>query len=156
MNMAFFLLITLPFMFRASEQAGPALTAGVLHMTNNYRAVLLTSVLGLIFCLSACQPAVDTAANPTTAPAPAAQFNWFEYQGLDPLFAEPLPQGTYQNPVLAGFFPDPSITRNGDDYYMTVSSFTYTPGLPILHSRDLVNWQLTGVTRYFRPYAALS
>ncbi|HEY0924290.1 glycoside hydrolase family 43 protein [Rheinheimera pacifica] len=118
-------------------------------MTNNYRAVLQQSVLGLIFCLSACQPAVDTAANNTTAtvpaPAPAAaQFNWFEYQGLDPLFAEPLPQGTYQNPVLAGFFPDPSITRNGDDYYMTVSSFTYTPGLPILHSRDLVNWQLIG------------
>lgn len=75
-------------------------------MTNNYRAVLLTSVLGLIFCLSACQPAVDTTANHTTAtvPAPAAaQFNWFEYQGLDPLFAEPLAQGTYQNPVLAGF-----------------------------------------------------
>jgi xylan 1,4-beta-xylosidase len=44
--------------------------------------------------------------------------------------------------VLAGFFPDPSIIRNGDDYYMTVSSFTHTPGLPILHSRDLVNWQL--------------
>lgn len=120
-------------------------------MTNNYRTVLQQSVLGLIFCLSACQPAVDTAANhtPTPKPAPvpataAAQFNWFEYQGLDPLFAEPLAQGTYQNPVLAGFFPDPSITRNGDDYYMTVSSFTYTPGLPILHSRDLVNWQLIG------------
>lgn len=101
--------------------------------------------LGLICCLSACQPAPETGQQ-TAAPATplSAQFDWFDYQGLDPVFAAPVPQGQYQNPVLAGFFPDPSITRNGDDYYMTVSSFTYTPGLPILHSRDLVNWQIVG------------
>ena len=50
----------------------------------------------------------------------------------------------YQNPVLPGFHPDPSICRVGDDYYLTVSSFEYFPGLPIYHSRDLVNWKQIG------------
>ncbi|MEH8016624.1 glycoside hydrolase family 43 protein [Rheinheimera muenzenbergensis] len=112
-------------------------------MQNPFYSMLL--LLGLICGLSACQPAPETAQQTTAAAQPlSAQFDWFAYQGLDPVFAAPVPQGQYQNPVLAGFFPDPSITRNGDDYYMTVSSFTYTPGLPILHSRDLVNWQIVG------------
>jgi xylan 1,4-beta-xylosidase len=46
----------------------------------------------------------------------------------------------YVNPVLAGFYPDPSICRVGDDYYMVTSSFAYYPGLPVFHSKDLVNW----------------
>ena len=52
--------------------------------------------------------------------------------------------GTYLNPVLAGDYSDPDVLRVGDDYYLTASSFTNLPGLPILHSRDLVNWQLIG------------
>ncbi|MGL6159137.1 glycoside hydrolase family 43 protein [Microbulbifer sp.] len=71
-------------------------------------------------------------------------FDWFEYRGMDPLFEGVLAKGEYQNPVAAGFFPDPSIARRGDDYYMAHSSFAYVPGLPILHSRDLVNWRLLG------------
>lgn len=51
---------------------------------------------------------------------------------------------TFQNPVLSGFYPDPSICRVGDDYYMVTSSFVYFPGLPIFHSRDLVNWEQIG------------
>ena len=50
----------------------------------------------------------------------------------------------YQNPILPGFHPDPSICRVGADYYMTVSSFEYFPGLPVYHSRDLVNWRQIG------------
>jgi beta-xylosidase len=50
--------------------------------------------------------------------------------------------GTYRNPVLAGDYSDPDVLRVGDDYYLTASSFSNVPGLPILHSRDLVNWQL--------------
>lgn len=53
-------------------------------------------------------------------------------------------QATYTNPVLAGFYPDPSICRAGEDYYMTTSTFSYFPGLPIFHSKDLVNWQQVG------------
>lgn len=49
-------------------------------------------------------------------------------------------EGTYSNPILAGDYPDPSIFRDGDDFYMTHSSFEYYPGLLIWHSTDLVNW----------------
>ncbi len=50
--------------------------------------------------------------------------------------------GTYQNPVLYADYSDPDVCAAGDDFYMTASSFNCIPGLPILHSRDLVNWSL--------------
>ena len=52
-----------------------------------------------------------------------------------------LGNGTYLNPVLAGDRPDPNILKDGDDYYAAFSSFLYYPGVPIWHSRDLVNWR---------------
>lgn len=48
------------------------------------------------------------------------------------------------NPVLAGFYPDPSICRAGNDYYLVNSTFAYYPGLPVFHSNDLANWQQLG------------
>ncbi len=53
-----------------------------------------------------------------------------------------LGDGTYKNPVIYADYSDPDVCRVGDDYYMTASSFACLPGLPILHSRDLVNWQI--------------
>ncbi|WP_110932878.1 glycoside hydrolase family 43 protein [Paenibacillus bouchesdurhonensis] len=50
----------------------------------------------------------------------------------------------YTNPVIPGFYPDPSICRVGDDYYLVTSSFEYFPGVPIFHSKDLVNWRQIG------------
>jgi alpha-N-arabinofuranosidase len=50
----------------------------------------------------------------------------------------------YRNPVIAGFNPDPSICRDGDDFYLVTSSFEFFPGVPIYHSRNLVNWALIG------------
>lgn len=50
----------------------------------------------------------------------------------------------YENPIIKGFHPDPSICRVDEDYYLVVSSFEYFPGLPIYHSRDLVNWKQIG------------
>jgi beta-xylosidase len=50
--------------------------------------------------------------------------------------------GTYKNPIIHADYSDPDVVRVGDDYYMTASSFNCVPGLPILHSKDLVNWQL--------------
>lgn len=50
----------------------------------------------------------------------------------------------YQNPVIRGFYPDPSICRVGEDYYLVTSSFEYFPGIPVFHSRDLVNWKQIG------------
>ncbi len=52
--------------------------------------------------------------------------------------------GSYTNPVLHADYSDPDVVRVGEDYYMTASSFNCVPGLPILHSRDLVNWELIG------------
>lgn len=51
---------------------------------------------------------------------------------------------TFQNPVLPGFYPDPSVCRVGQDYYLVTSSFEYFPGVPIFHSRDLVHWRQLG------------
>ena len=51
---------------------------------------------------------------------------------------------TYDNPVIAGFHPDPSVCRVGDDYYLACSSFEYFPGVPLFHSRDLVHWRQLG------------
>jgi len=50
----------------------------------------------------------------------------------------------YSNPILSGFYPDPSICRAGGDYYLVTSSFAYFPGLPLFHSKDLVNWKQIG------------
>ncbi len=52
--------------------------------------------------------------------------------------------GTYRNPIIHADYSDPDVVRVADDYYMTASSFTCAPGLPILHSKDLVNWELIG------------
>jgi len=85
---------------------------------------------------------------PTLAAAHApltASFDWFEYTGRDSVYrvtkARP---NEFLNPILAGFYPDPSITRVGDDYYLVTSTFAYFPGIPIFHSRDLVSWTQIG------------
>lgn len=48
------------------------------------------------------------------------------------------------NPLIPGFNPDPSIVKVGEDYYLSTSTFEYVPGLPIYHSRDLINWSVIG------------
>lgn len=53
-----------------------------------------------------------------------------------------LGDGRYQNPILYADYSDPDVCRVGDDFYMTASSFNAVPGLPILHSKDMVNWRL--------------
>lgn len=75
-------------------------------------------------------------------PQPVA-FDWFEYSGHAAV--EPKTTASeYHNPVLAGFYPDPSICRVGNDYYLINSTFAYFPGIPVFHSRDLVNWEQLG------------
>ncbi|TKC02724.1 glycoside hydrolase family 43 protein [Pedobacter cryotolerans] len=53
-------------------------------------------------------------------------------------------QVTIKNPIMSGFYPDPSITRVGKDYYLVNSTFAYFPGIPVFHSRDLKNWKQLG------------
>ncbi|MGA9408631.1 MAG: glycoside hydrolase family 43 protein, partial [Bacteroidota bacterium] len=57
-------------------------------------------------------------------------------------FGQSLP--SFTNPVIAGFYPDPSICRVGKDYYIVNSTFSYFPGINVFHSRDLVHWKLIG------------
>ena len=72
-------------------------------------------------------------------------FDWFEYSGRDAaLEMAATDSDHYTNPILTGFYPDPSITRRGSDYYLVTSSFSYFPGIPIFQSRDLVNWTQIG------------
>ncbi|MFT3737464.1 MAG: glycoside hydrolase family 43 protein [Breznakibacter sp.] len=79
-------------------------------------------------------------------PANRASFKWFEYKGHDPVYqSHPLTGGQFHNPILQGFYPDPSICRKkGNDYYMVHSTFSFYPGVPIFHSRDLVHWEQIG------------
>ena len=53
------------------------------------------------------------------------------------------PEG-FKNPVLPGFHADPSVCRAGDDFYLVNSTFQYFPGVPVFHSKDLVNWEQVG------------
>lgn len=75
-------------------------------------------------------------------PAPTAVFEYVDYRALNQ--AETTTAGQHRNPVLPGFHPDPSIVRVGDDFYAVTSTFSWFPGLPVFHSRDLVNWRQVG------------
>ncbi|MFP4540286.1 MAG: glycoside hydrolase family 43 protein [Opitutales bacterium] len=81
---------------------------------------------------------------PFLAATPVA-FDWMEYVGEDPFYAEhALEEGEFYNPVLPGFYPDPSVVRVEEDFYLVNSTFAWFPGVPIFHSRDLVNWTQLG------------
>lgn len=60
------------------------------------------------------------------------------------LFSSDNGDGTYTNPVINADYPDPDIIRVGEDYYMVSSSFVAMPGIPVCHSKDLINWQIIG------------
>lgn len=71
----------------------------------------------------------------------AALFTKVVYQGDDEIYKKnPLKADEFYTPILQGCYPDPAITKKGDDYYMVCSSFAMFPGVPIFHSKDLVNW----------------
>lgn len=103
---------------------------------------LTRAAASLALILAACSP---NASQQTSAAASLARFDWFEYKGADPAHAGlAIDNKRYLNPVLSGFYSDPSLTRVGDDYYLVTSTFAYFPGIPIFHSRDLVSWTQIG------------
>jgi alpha-N-arabinofuranosidase len=75
----------------------------------------------------------------TAGNAAPARFERFSYKGESKEKVE-VEAGQYRNPILTGYYPDPSVTRVGEDYYLVNSSFAHYPGLPIFASKDLVNW----------------
>ncbi|MES2164181.1 MAG: family 43 glycosylhydrolase [Pseudomonadota bacterium] len=83
-------------------------------------------------------------AGATIAPqlAHAAEPKWG--RGIEGQRKADLGNGSYLNPILSGDHPDPTILKDGDDYYMTFSSFLSYPGVILWHSRDLVNWEPIG------------
>jgi xylan 1,4-beta-xylosidase len=111
-----------------------------------WRYLALAALIAVTALAQASGSPNTSFAKPQTAvtEAPVAYFDWFEYTGRDRVFEQPSPPGTYRNPVLAGFYPDPSITRVGDTYYLVNSTFTYFPGIPVFESHDLVHWRQIG------------
>ena len=87
-------------------------------------------------------PAQGTAPAPTPAPAPSPTWR----REFDNQRIADLGDGRFLNPIIEGDHPDPSILKDGKDYYMTFSTFDAYPGLTIWHSRDLVNWRPIGPT----------
>src|ERR1700761_2255384 len=81
--------------------------------------------------------AAATVARSETAVAPAPA----QARGLEGQRKPDQGNGTYLNPIMAGDHPDPSILKDGDDYYLTFSSFDSYPGIVIWTSKDVVNWK---------------
>ncbi|MBK5721690.1 glycoside hydrolase family 43 protein [Dysgonomonas sp. Marseille-P4677] len=75
-----------------------------------------------------------------------AFFDYFTYTGEDDYYKNnPLPDNSsFYNPILPGWYSDPSICFDGKDYFLVTSTFIYYPGVPIFHSKDLVNWKQIG------------
>ena len=105
----------------------------------------MTHVLRFALLLCALTGCAATGDARAVAASANPQFDWFAYTGNDSVYHTVTPGADdYVNPILAGFYPDPSITRVGEDYYLVNSTFAYFPGIPVHHSRDLVNWTQIG------------
>ena len=109
--------------------------------TNHY--ILLALAAGILAAAPGCGPAkADISPQKSHA-----IFSSFSYEGNDDFYADnPLASDSaFYNPILPGWYSDPSVCTNGEgDYYLVTSTFSYFPGVPIFHSRDLVNWKQTG------------
>jgi len=108
---------------------------------NKVRISMLTLLIAA-YAFSAVSSTGDKEAKPSKN---APLFSNVVYQGDDQVYKDnPLKSDEFYNPILQGCYPDPAITRKGDDYYLVCSSFAMFPGVPIFHSNDLVNWKQIG------------
>jgi len=100
----------------------------------------------LIFCsVLTYLPNTVIGKEPPVFPPHIPLFSQFVYQGQDQIYEDNLLKpDEFYTPILQGCYPDPSITKKGDDYYLVNSSFAFFPGVPIFHSKDLVNWKQIG------------
>lgn len=97
----------------------------------------LTAALFLCFFKGTAQSAIQKKMQAKKT----AVFSNVSYIGDDQVYYDnPLKPDEFYTPILQGCYPDPAITKKGDDYYMVCSSFAMFPGVPIFHSKDLVNW----------------
>lgn len=108
---------------------------------NKLKVILVAATVALV-AVSALPLAAQSPSRPVKG---APVFSNVIYQGNDQVYKDnPLEDGEFYNPILQGCYPDPAITRKGDDYYLVCSSFAMFPGVPIFHSKDLVNWTQIG------------
>ncbi len=109
-------------------------------LTGKY-LVLLSTILTLVSLGGFCQGKKQKNMQYQNIPL----FSLVIYQGNEPIYANfSLKTDEFYNPILQGCYPDPSITRKENDYYLVCSSFAMFPGVPIFHSNDLVNWTQIG------------
>lgn len=106
---------------------------------------MFASMLLAVSAQHVCAQGAESGQTPA-AVAHTALFDYFSYSGNDDIYKSIKLEGDggYYNPILPGWNSDPSICRAGDDYFMVTSSFSYYPGVPLFHSRDLVNWKQIG------------
>lgn len=105
---------------------------------------VLTSVLGMYSCNN--HPKGKQEEVPQNKEKSVAFFDYFNYKGEDDYYKDNPLSGSdeFYNPILPGWYSDPSICTNGEDYFLVTSTFVYYPGVPIFHSKDLVNWKQIG------------
>lgn len=103
----------------------------------NYLSLIALGAMGLF--------AASCADNKTAITPGTPVFSSFTYVGQDPVYDKnPISENEFYTPILQGCYPDPSICKKGNDYYLVCSSFAINPGVPIFHSNDLVNWKQIG------------
>lgn len=98
------------------------------------------------FSFYSCDTSSQKKTNQLNTENHIAYFDYFTYKGDDDFFNNnKLPGNDYfYNPVLPGWYSDPSVCTNGKDFFMVTSTFSYYPGVPIFHSKDMVNWKQIG------------
>lgn len=115
---------------------------GLLRLSPLNYIVTAMCIVVLFFSSSAF---VEKTGESNEPPENSPLFSKFVYKGDDDIYKKyPLKTDEFYTPILQGCYPDPSITRKGNDYYLVSSSFAYFPGVPIFHSNDLVNWKQIG------------
>lgn len=114
----------------------------------NKRLLNYLSTLFLSLCVAGGMGACDSGrmANLPDMKEHTALFDFFNYRGEDDFYEQNvlLDSAYFYNPILPGWYSDPSVCRVGEDYFMVTSTFSYFPGVPIFHSKDLVNWRQVG------------
>ncbi|MET3026615.1 glycoside hydrolase family 43 protein [Flavobacterium sp. UW10123] len=104
---------------------------------SNKKKILISAAILLCSMLTQAQESTIKKKNSSKDPI----FSKATYAGDDQIYKNnPLKEDEFYSPILQGCYPDPAITRKGEDYYMVCSSFAMFPGVPIFHSKDLVNW----------------
>ncbi len=113
---------------------GPSRLPGTRQFTRLTGTILYSSLV--LICFNMCSDPI---------PGKEATFSYFEYVGNDLFYKnDTLQHDEYYNPVLPGFYPDPSVCRKGEDFYLVTSSFAWFPAIPVFHSKNLVHWDQIG------------